>query len=335
MRRWLFFWRVPREQAYFQAVKIEYNQKHTIAVSVESQKTMILRFLLRNWLHGLARDKIREKVSAAAREKTAQTQEGQSPSADDLSADVGIIFALSIEAGGMVDLLGAFTTTRGDAFTARHGSLHGRKLVVVESGAGPHRAAAAAEALIEAYGPRWIISAGFAGGLVPLVKRHDIVMADAVTNTAGRRLGIDLKIDPAALPDGVHVGRLLSVDEVVRLPAEKESLSQRHNALAVDLESFAVAEVCRRREVRFLAIRIITDTMDEQLPVDVQRLTEQTTPAARLGAAMGAVCRRPASLKDMFHLKETALVGSDRLGRFLDGVVRQLEPVPNNDEDGK
>jgi adenosylhomocysteine nucleosidase len=297
---------------------------------------MVLRFLLKNWLHGLARDKIREKVAATAREKMTDQQEEQSPSdenlsADDLSADVGIIFALSIEAGGMVDLLGRYTTTRGDAFTARHGSLHGRKLAVVESGAGPHRAAEAAEALIDAYRPRWIISAGFAGGLVPFVKRHDIVMADSVANMAGRRLGIDLKIDRDALPDGVHVGRLLSVDEVARLPAEKESLGRRHHALAVDLESFAVAEVCRRREVRFLGVRIITDTMDEQLPVDVQRLTEQTTPASRLGAAMGAVCRRPASLKDMFHLKETALLGSDRLGRFLDGTIRQLEPVPPAD----
>ena len=284
---------------------------------------MVLRVLLRNWLHGLARDKIREKV--------AESQKGQSPPAEDLSADVGIIFALSIEAGGMVDLLGSFTTTQGDGFTARHGSLHGRKLVVVESGAGPHRAAAAAVALIDAYRPRWVISAGFAGGLVPLVKRHDIVMGDSVTNTAGRRLDIDLKIDPAALPDGVHVGRLLSVDKVARLAAEKESLGRRHHALAVDLESFAVAEVCRRRAARLLGIRIITDTMDEQLPVDIQRLTEQTTPAARLGAALGAVCRRPAGIKDMFQLKETALVGSDRLGRFLDGVILQLEPATPTD----
>ena len=289
---------------------------------------MILRLLLKNWLHGMARDKIREKVSAAAREKVNETRNASAdrqPHTDGLSADVGIIFALSIEAGGTVDLLGAFDTIRANTFKARHGSLHGKRLAVIESGAGRRRAAKAAEAMIEAYRPRWIISAGFAGGLVASVKRHDIVMADSVSNTAGQRLGIDLKIDRNTLPDGVHVGRVLSVDKVARLPAEKESLGRSHQALAVDLESFAVAEVCRRCGVPMLGIRIITDAMDERLPADIQRLTEQATFVAQLGAATAAVCRRPMSFKDMLQLKETALVGSDRLARFLDGAIGQLQ----------
>ncbi len=294
---------------------------------------MVLRFLLRNWLHGLAREKIREKVVETAQEKMDavreefRAKEGQEQSHADLSVDVGVVFALAIEAGGMADLLDRFHTTRGSGFVAQHGQLAGRKLVLFESGAGPRRAAAATEALIETHRPRWVISAGFAGGLIPPLKRHDIVMADSVVNIAGRRLGIDLKIDAATLPPDVCVGRILSVERIVRLPREKQSLGRRHEALAVDLESFAVAEVCRRRTVRFLDVRIITDTMDEQLPLDIQHLTDQTTAASRLGAAMGTVCRRPASLKDMMQLKENALTASDRLAHFLDGTIRQLAPV--------
>jgi adenosylhomocysteine nucleosidase len=294
---------------------------------------MVLRFLLRNWLQGLARDKIREKVVETAQGKMDemredfQAKEGRQAADVDLSVDVGAVFALPIEAGGTADLLDAFHTTRGSGFVAQLGQLAGRKLALFESGAGASRAAAATEALIETHRPRWVISAGFAGGLIPSLKRHDIVMADSVENAAGRCLGIDLKIDPATLPPGVHVGRILSVDRIARLPSEKESLGRRHEALAVDLESFAVAEVCRRRAVRFLGVRIIIDTMDEQLPVDIQHLTDQTTSASRLGAALGSVCRRPSSLKDMLQLKENALVGSDRLAHFLDGTIRQLAPV--------
>ena len=153
-------------------------------------------------------------------------------------------------------------------------------------------------------------------------------MADAVSDRDDRRLAIDLKVDPASLPPGVHVGRLLSVDEVVRLPGEKQALGQRHGALAVDLESFATAEVCQRRGTRLLAIRILTDAMDEQLPADIQRLSDQPNTAARLGAAAGAIWRRPSSLKDMMALKETALVGSDRLAKFLAGVIETLVPLP-------
>lgn len=291
---------------------------------------MVLRFLLRNWLHGVAGEKIRKQVSTAARDKiaemqgTSQAKTARAAGGDDLSADVGIIYALAIEAGGLVDILGSFNTTRGHGFIARRGRLHERSVAVVESGAGGRRAAAATEAVIEACRPRCIISAGFAGGLSPQLQRYDIVLADSLTDAAGDVIGVDLAaIDRDKLPARTHVGRVLSVAEIARRPEEKRSLGERHQAVAVDLESLAVAEVCRRRGVKFLCARVITDSVDEQLPADVQYLTEQPTPAARLGAALGAVCRRPASFKDMWQLKETALVGSDRLGSFLAAVLNQ------------
>ena len=285
---------------------------------------MVLRYLLHNWLRQTAQQKIREKVVEAAQEKVAEMSDAQDAPAEDIPCDVGVVFALGIEAGGLVDLLDSVVTARGEGFIARRGTLRGRNVILIESGAGPDRAAKATEALIEAHQPEWVISAGFAGGLQPNLARHDIVMADSLCDINDRRLAIDLKVDPATLSGSVHVGQLLSVDEVVRLPSEKKSLGQKHDALAVDLESFATAEVCGHRQTRFLSIRILTDAMDEQLPSDIQRLTDQPSNVARLGVAVGAIWRRPASLKDMLALKETALVGSDRLAKFLASVVETL-----------
>jgi adenosylhomocysteine nucleosidase len=289
---------------------------------------MVFRHLLQHWLQTTAQQKIRETVTAAAREKLAEMGEAQQAEDQDVSCDVGVVFALGIEAGGLVDLMDSVVTARPAGFVARRGNLRGRKVILVESGAGPARAARATEALIAGHQPPWVISAGFAGALQPELKRYDIVMADAVSDRGDWRLATDLAVDPAGSPPGVRVGRLLSVDEVVRLPSEKQALGQRHGAAAVDLESFATAEVCRHRGTRFLAIRILTDAMDEQLPADVQRLSDQPTTAARLGAALGAVWRRPSSFKDMMALKETALVGSDRLAKFLAGVIETLVPLP-------
>ena len=83
------------------------------------------------------------------------------------------------------------------------------------------------------------------------------------------------------------------------------------------METFAVAEVCAARQVAFSSIRVINDTADEALPRDVEHLLAQKTAAARLGAALGAVWRRPASAKDMYQLRENALVASGRLAKFL------------------
>jgi len=281
---------------------------------------MFLRHLLQSWLHHAAGKKVQEAARQQFSEKAGQDEEEAKP------CDLGAVFALAIESGGLEDLLDDATTTRGHGFVVRQGKLRDRQVALIRSGAGRQAAARATEALIEGHRPGLVLSAGFAGGLNSDLKRHDILMVDHVVDPAGEQFSIDLKVDPTSLSQvsGVHVGRLLTVDNVIRLPDEKRSLGRRYNALAVDMETFAVAEVCRRRQVRLLAVRVINDTVDEELPPDVERLLTQKTGPARLGAAAGAAWRRPASIKDMWKLKENALLASDRLARFVTQMIEQL-----------
>jgi adenosylhomocysteine nucleosidase len=44
----------------------------------------------------------------------------------------------------------------------------------------------------------------------------------------------------------------------------------------------------------------------------------------RLGAATGALWRRPANAKELWRLWEQASTAAERLGYFLEGVVPQL-----------
>lgn len=286
---------------------------------------MVVRHLMHHWLRTTARQKIQRTMVETAKQQLAAAREPEAED-DQTPCDIAVVFALAIEAGGLVDLMDSVTSARAEGFVARRGTLKGRHILLIESGPGASRAARATETLIDAHRPSWVISAGFAGGLQPELKRHDIVMADGVSSTDGRRLAIDLRVDPTELSQGVHVGRLLSVDEVVRLPDEKQALGKQHDAIAVDLETFATAEVCQQRQTRLLAVRILTDGMDEQLPADIQQLTDQPSTLARLGAAVGAIWHRPSSVKDMMALKENALVGSDRLAKFLVGVIETLVP---------
>lgn len=291
---------------------------------------MVLRQLLQSWLQQAARQKLRETVSEAARQGLSPEETPANAPTESRRCDVGAVFALSIESGGLEDLLSDLVTTQGHDFIVKAGRLQGRRVLLFEAGAGPKAAAAATEALIAGHQPQWVISAGFAGGLAPQLKRHDILMADSLSDEAGNTLAIDLKVDPASLAQlhGVHVGRLLTVDRIIRLPSEKQKLGETSQALAVDMESFAVAEVCRKHQVRFLAVRVITDPQDEQLPHDIERLVRQTTSLSRLGAAVGTAWQRPGSLKDMYQLRENSLIASDRLAKFLTGTIQQLVPSP-------
>lgn len=292
---------------------------------------MVFRHIVQHWLRNAAREKVRQTVVEAARQQVetqlhAKEETSGGAAEEPQPCDVGAVFALEIEAGCLADLLEDKVTTRGDGFLVRQGTLNGRRMALVLSGPGCEAAAKATEALIAGHRPQWVLSAGLAGGLSPDLRRHDILMADQLADTSGNRLSIDLKVDPAALAEmpGVHVGRLLTAGRIIRLPEEKRSLGQQHEALAVDMETFAVAEVCRRHQVRFLAVRVINDAVDDRLPPDVERLLAQKSTAARLGAAMGAIWHRPASFKDMYQLKENALLCSLKLAKFLAAMTQRL-----------
>ncbi len=278
---------------------------------------MPLHPLFSRWLAHTAQEKLRERM-------TEETSRKESPPA---ACDVAVVFALGIEAGGLVDRFEERIALRGPGFTTRLGTLASRRLAIVTSGAGAENATRATDAVLDGHRPRWVVSAGFAGGLKAELRRNDIVMAGGVANAQGHQFQIDLSVDPAELEKhpGVHVGRVLSVDGPVRSPEEKAALGEAHDALAVDMETFAVAEACRRRQVRCLGVRIVYDPVDERLPRDVETLLAQPTTAMRLGSAAAAVFRRPSSLKDLYQLRENALVASDRLARFLEGVIAQLD----------
>ncbi len=84
----------------------------------------------------------------------------------------------------------------------------------------------------------------------------------------------------------------------------------------------AVAEVCRRRQTPFLAVRVISDAADDDLSADVEKLLAQPTGPARLAAAAGSILRRPSSLWDLLRLRREALEASDRLAKFLADVLK-------------
>jgi len=237
---------------------------------------------------------------------------------------IAILLAMDIEAEGVVSRLHDANESRLGSFLVTSGTLAGAAVVVTTSGAGGGQAHAAALELIARQQPSWVISAGFAGGLVPEIRRGDIVMADSVANEQQNVLSIDLQLGESDTSAGLHVGRLVSVSDVVVRPDEKRGLGELHGALAVDLESYSVASVCAQEKVRFMAIRVVSDTVDEPLPEEIRKLLAQDTPAARWGAVAGSLMRRPSSLRDLWTLRENAVTGSERLGQFLESVAEQL-----------
>jgi adenosylhomocysteine nucleosidase len=285
---------------------------------------MMLRWMVSNLLRQAAQDQLRNAVTGAM-------QGEPEPSAEDTGeplppVDVVVVFALSVESGGLVDLLQDRTTTRCHSHTEHRGQLNGRHVLVAESGVGQDAANIVTTDVIGLHRPNWVISAGFAGALQGELRRGHILMAEEVVDVTGQKLSIGLTVDRAAIEasPALHSGRLLTVDQLIRTRSQKEQLGEEHTALACDMETLAVALACQQSGTKFMSVRIISDSLDDELPKEVENLLSQDSLVGKLGAATGAIFHRPSSLKDMWKLKEDALKATDRLSRFLTGVIDQL-----------
>jgi adenosylhomocysteine nucleosidase len=161
------------------------------------------------------------------------------------------------------------------------------------------------------------------GALDPGLARNKVLFATEVVDEDGLRWSIDVAIPPEAESQGIRAGRLLTVDRIVRTAAEKAALRDRFQADAVDMETSAVAAVCSERLVRFLSIRVVSDEAGVDLPPEVLSILGRSG-GYRVGAALGAIWRRPSSIKELWALREHAVAASERLAEVLVGAIGRL-----------
>jgi adenosylhomocysteine nucleosidase len=280
----------------------------------------MLQYLLQQWIRQAAQAKLLEAMAGAGEQSEAADDAPPTP------VQVAILFALNIEAAGALDAALDLYRTENATFVEHVGPWLGKQVCVAETGAGYAAARRATSDLIAIHKPQWVISAGFAGGLADDIPRGHFVMADTIEGESGEPLSIGFRMDPGVLANTpkLHVGKLVTVKQIVRTSAAKRALAESSGAIACDMESAAIAEACREAKTRFLSVRIISDGVNDELPKEIERLMTSRTLARQLGAATGAIFKRPAAIKDLWRLREDALKYSDRLAKFLAGVIPQL-----------
>lgn len=142
------------------------------------------------------------------------------------------------------------------------------ELLMVRAAAGrPEEAAAAARAMA-AYGASGLVSFGVAGGLDPSLGAGVIVIASSVIGPDGAAMPAHEPWVKALLRiDGTFdSGAIVGSDRPVMTALDKRRLFRRHGALAVDMESHAVAAVARDAGIPFAAIRAIGDPAGRTVP---------------------------------------------------------------------
>ena len=167
------------------------------------------------------------------------------------------------------------------------GRLAEQDVILLKCGVGKVNAAVATQLLIDRFGVNAVLFTGLAGGLVPYLKRGDVVISSSVVQydidlTAfGRRPGEipDLARTIDADPKLIHttadafeevvsleenerrmvVGTIATGDTFISDPSRIRWLQREFGAVATEMEGGAVGQVCQMNKVPFVVIRIISD----------------------------------------------------------------------------
>ena len=165
------------------------------------------------------------------------------------------------------------------------GKFNEKEIVFVQSGIGKVNAAITATLLIEKFNVKEVIFSGVAGSLDARLKigdvviGRDIVQHDVDATAFGYKMGQipqmkewafesdkDLIEKTAKINNINHqilLGRILTGDQFINKKDVKIQLGKDFDALCVDMESGAVAQVCTRLGIKFLIIRSISDSITD------------------------------------------------------------------------
>ena len=200
---------------------------------------------------------------------------------------IGIITAMQVEHDQIEALLTDCAELPAATFGAPPvltGRLGDHTVVLAMSGIGKVNAALTAASLIAVHRPDAMISTGCAGGLAPEPGVMGVVAAASTVyhdvwcgegNAYGQVQGLPARFDAdarllavardladdSAVETPVCCGLTCTGDKFITDPVElKAVLGAFPEALAVDMESAAIAHACHLHNVPFLSFRVISDT---------------------------------------------------------------------------
>ena len=206
---------------------------------------------------------------------------------------LGLVAPMPSELAPLVKTLGL---TRAGDDPYHRGRVGNLEVVAVRSGMGLERAERAARGLIEETDPEHVIVVGIAGGLGPSAV-GSIVRPAVVVDRSARET---FTATPLAEAQGV-----ISSSDDFALSAELVAELVGDGVVAVDMETAAVARACRDRDVRWSAVRVISDLVSDH-PDDAVLGLARPDGSPDPAAALRFVVRHPSRIPQLVRLGRDA-----------------------------
>jgi len=186
---------------------------------------------------------------------------------------------------------------------------------------------------VVSYKPDLVLTCGFAGGLNPELKLGEVIFE--IPSSSSRRESAQTEVGNQLEP--IHVGcyeikdklvaarakpaKIFCADRIATTVAEKKKLRDETGADAVEMESAAIHVVCRERGIPCATVRVISDTANEDLPLDFNALAK---PDKNLDFSklIWAIVNSPGKIGALMALQKKTKFAAERLADVLEKVIR-------------
>jgi adenosylhomocysteine nucleosidase len=226
-------------------------------------------------------------------------------------------------------------TPMGGRMVWRSYAPHGIDLFAVCSGMGPESALSAARWLVQE-GVTALASVGVAGGLRPGLRPGEMVIGERVVEEGtGKGSGAwDADIPGAQLAyttllaRGIRAwkGTVVSTRAAVMRAQDKSALYRKTGALAVDMESAAVARTAAESNLPFLTLRAVCDPQERTLDRDLTGCLDQGG-RIHFSILLKNLLRRPSLVSDLLPLARDFALALSALRRAWQVQLRHNLPL--------
>ncbi|MCI0655341.1 MAG: phosphorylase [Methylococcaceae bacterium] len=196
------------------------------------------------------------------------------------------------------------TLTKARILPGRFSRLNDKTLILL-SGIGPDKAAAGAEILI-GQGCNALLSWGCAAALEPELKPGDLIIPEKIlcANAEAFNTGHEWRgklLDRLADHQTIHTGPITESRTLVGTAADKLALRNQTGAIALDMESAAIARLAARQNLPFVTIRAIADPASMDLPKPVATAVNQNGDL-KFSLLLALIARNPGSIPGLVQL---------------------------------
>lgn len=169
-----------------------------------------------------------------------------------------------------------------------------------------------------------VISSGLAGGLRPEYTIGEVLAAKYVLSDGADSppVSSSAHLMNLALECGATaVDSFFSADHVISSADEKRGIGALANA--VEMESFEVLRGAAGMGIPAIAVRAVSDSLEEDLPVDMNRIFTADGEVS-IPRVLGEVGRRPAAIPGLVRLGRRSRAAAESLAFFLNSYVPKL-----------